>query len=799
MAIVTPPTDPRGTEADGPPGASGALAGDGVASGGPATGPEQGPFPEELDHQRELAVRRMEERSGERTEHEQQLRGPAGLAAADDPERIAKRLGRLRTYFANAEESPLTDALAESPLESLPTASGVMEDERATAELLEKVINTADFLGVRYLESGVEASRPIGRVHMRDARGVVHGYGTGFLVSPALLLTNHHVLPDADAARTSVVEFDYQDGVDGLPLPTEILPFDPEAFFIADRDLDFALVAVDAPPQVLARFGYNRLIAAQGTVIIGESVTIVQHPGGRRKQIVLRENRLIDIPELVLHYSADTEPGSSGSPVFNDQWEVVALHHASVRTPQHLPAYTFLNEGIRISRILRCLESRLPDLPEPWRPRAQAVLDAERADAPRPAPLRTRATHGPTADARQAKERSTDAPPDRWTDAPPDRSAGAVAAHVRAAADQALSLPATLPAPGAGGAAGAVTFEVPLRITVELGRAPTVTPPVPATAARAAPAGPASPAAGVPPAVVAAITGDVGAASSEAIAIDPDYASRAGYDPHFLGGGHGLPLPEVGADLAAAASHELRYHHFSVVMHRARRLALFTAVNIDGKLAQRPSRERDRWYLDPRLPAGEQAGEEVYRDNPLDRGHLVRRLDPAWGPVAKAANDDTFHFTNCTPQHHDFNAGQTLWLGLEDYILHNTDTADLLVSVVTGPVLDPDDPPYRGVRLPRQYWKVVAMVTTAGQLSATGYLLSQAALLDEVAEGVEAFSFGAYRTFQVPVRRIAGLTGLGWDPYVAGDPLDLLEAVPLPREILRPDDLVLTAPVTDRG
>ena len=68
-----------------------------------------------------------------------------------------------------------------------------------------------------------------------------------------------------------------------------------------------------------------------------------------------------------------------------------------------------------------------------------------------------------------------------------------------------------------------------------------------------------------------------------------------------LCGGHELPLPVVGADLAAVASQELRYHHFSVVMHRPRRLALFTAVNIDGKLAQRPSRERDRWYLDPRV------------------------------------------------------------------------------------------------------------------------------------------------------------------------------------------------------
>ena len=53
-----------------------------------------------------------------------------------------------------------------------------------------------------------------------------------------------------------------------------------------------------------------------------------------------------------MHYSADTEPGSSGSPVFNDQWEVVALHHASVRAPEHTEFGGVLNEGIRVSAIL---------------------------------------------------------------------------------------------------------------------------------------------------------------------------------------------------------------------------------------------------------------------------------------------------------------------------------------------------------------------------------------------------------------------------------------------------------------
>jgi endonuclease G len=319
-----------------------------------------------------------------------------------------------------------------------------------------------------------------------------------------------------------------------------------------------------------------------------------------------------------------------------------------------------------------------------------------------------------------------------------------------------MPVSASVPLASGGGGGGEVTVTVPLQITVRLG-----------TDSRPAPA------------------------QAEVISIDPDYASRGGYDPAFLP--HPVPLPVPGPALAPLASAELRYHHFSVVMHRERALALFTAVNIDGNESRRPRRESDRWFLDPRLPATEQTGEAVYRDNDLDRGHLVRRLDPAWGTsdaAVKAANDDTFHFTNCTPQHHAFNAGKTLWAGLEDYVLQNADTADLAVSVITGPVLAPDDDAYRGVQLPRQFWKVVAMARTDGTLSVTGYLLSQAAMLDDLPTD-EAFSYGAYRTFQVPVRRIAELTGLGLEPHSAADPLERLEAMPLPRELIRADDLLL--------
>jgi endonuclease G, mitochondrial len=291
----------------------------------------------------------------------------------------------------------------------------------------------------------------------------------------------------------------------------------------------------------------------------------------------------------------------------------------------------------------------------------------------------------------------------------------------------------------------------------------------------------------------------------EGITIDPDYTGRRGYDSEFLGAGAlSVPLPELTAELTALAavnqlatsepSYVLPYHHYSAVLNRERRLAFFTAVNIDGTTSMRLKREKDRWFLDPRVPADEQTGEEAYRDNPLDRGHLVRRLDPAWGASreeAKRCNDDTFHFTNCSPQHEDFNQNQSTWAGLEDYILENADNRDLKVTVFTGPVFADDDEHFAGVQLPRQFWKVAVMVKESGEISATGYLLSQEELIARLEVLPEAFSYGAYKTFQVPLRRIQELTGLTFGQLVDADPLERLETAVTAAEIERFNEIVL--------
>jgi endonuclease G len=265
-----------------------------------------------------------------------------------------------------------------------------------------------------------------------------------------------------------------------------------------------------------------------------------------------------------------------------------------------------------------------------------------------------------------------------------------------------------------------------------------------------------------------------------------DYLDRAGYQGDFLGNTDAefVALPQVtgsrSRDVQRQTSgsrrgdSELKYTHFSIVMSKSRKLPFFTAVNIDGSSLSRPRRGRDVWRFDPRIAESAQLGNSLYAGNNLDRGHLVRRLDPVWGSSAEAklAEEDTFHYTNAAPQHARLNQGSALWAGLEDYILNNADTRDLKVSAFTGPVFGDHDIVYRQARIPVEFWKVVVNVRADGRLSATAYLLSQGQFLDDI-----EFAFGPFRTFQVPIRRVETLTGLSFGALRDVDPLEVTEGV----------------------
>ncbi|WP_331455301.1 DNA/RNA non-specific endonuclease [Methanosarcina siciliae] len=249
------------------------------------------------------------------------------------------------------------------------------------------------------------------------------------------------------------------------------------------------------------------------------------------------------------------------------------------------------------------------------------------------------------------------------------------------------------------------------------------------------------------------------------------YRLADGYNPDFLGPLHHLPLPKLGDNLQSKVAklkdrgEILTYLHFSIVMNADRRLAFYTAANIDGKKLKKIKRARDKWYFDPRLDQKYQAGPKLYKGNPLDRGHLVRRLDPCWGPNARDAGEDTFHFTNCSPQHKRLN--QHDWLEVEDYILKTTDNANVQISVFTGPVFREDDMIYRNeYLLPADFWKVVAFVNKSGKLSATAYLRTQKNYL----ESLEFFD-DEFKTWQVPVAQVEALTSLSFNLPTDADPM----------------------------
>lgn len=273
--------------------------------------------------------------------------------------------------------------------------------------------------------------------------------------------------------------------------------------------------------------------------------------------------------------------------------------------------------------------------------------------------------------------------------------------------------------------------------------------------------------------------------------IDPRTDWVGGFDTKFLGGGDlEVHLPKVRAaakiaplqdaygqtfTTAESAAGVLNYKGYSVVMNKDRRFAFFSAANISAGGRTNIGGRDDDWLFDDRIDRAFQVDNSFYKGtkllkNKFDRGHLTRREDMEWGSDPRDAvnrANGTCTWTNCSPQHEIFNQGKDpsvrLWQNLERYILEETAKANAFnVQVITGPVFGIADPAFRGIQYPLEYWKVVVAKAASGKLFATAYLLSQKATIDKF--GIEEVDlevpFGAFATYQRPIRIIEDLTGL---------------------------------------
>lgn len=233
--------------------------------------------------------------------------------------------------------------------------------------------------------------------------------GTGFLVCPDLIITNHHVLPDDGAAQLATFAVLAEDNRIGPPRGGYTYYLEPGRFFYTHRELDFTLVAIDDGPHPADAYGWLPLLEEQGKILIGHPVNLIQHPQGQDKKVVVHDSRLLDLVNRAgfdpfCWYSGDTERGSSGSPVFNNHWEVIALHHKAVpstningeildvqgkvmsearyRAEPHNIQWV-ANEGIRASRIVQALlHASLPEAMQQHLNRTLALWNHPNAKRP---------------------------------------------------------------------------------------------------------------------------------------------------------------------------------------------------------------------------------------------------------------------------------------------------------------------------------------------------------------------------------------------------------------------------------
>jgi V8-like Glu-specific endopeptidase len=225
-------------------------------------------------------------------------------------------------------------------------------------DVREKIVGENTLRHVRVLELALEASRAV--VHLRvTGQDQAQWFGTGFLVAPDLLMTNNHVIRTPAEAVSAECSFNYQLGRDGKVLEAVPARTMPDGLFHTDPALDYTVVQLaDAPGNAFGHLSLTQAVARKD-----ERVAIIQHPGGHLKKISIQNNFVAYSDSRVLQYTTSTLPGSSGSPVLNDEFEVTAIHHSGGLLKQPDTGKHYLcNAGSSMAAVLHDLEQHAPEI-----------------------------------------------------------------------------------------------------------------------------------------------------------------------------------------------------------------------------------------------------------------------------------------------------------------------------------------------------------------------------------------------------------------------------------------------------
>jgi endonuclease G len=227
-------------------------------------------------------------------------------------------------------------------------------------EALEKITGgKSRLVRIAWLEKAMSAAKSVGRIVCSDG-----STGTGFLVEGGFLFTNNHVLPDESTAESAYIEFNFEEDASGAAKTRYRYKLDADTF-LTSKEFDYTRIKVGQSGNTVPLSDWGALkIASDAIPVIGDPVNIIQHPNGDVKQIALTANDVLSVWGPRLFYRADTEPGSSGSPVFNQDWNVIALHHAGKLmsegglTINEKGDKASANRGILFSSILEDIKKR---------------------------------------------------------------------------------------------------------------------------------------------------------------------------------------------------------------------------------------------------------------------------------------------------------------------------------------------------------------------------------------------------------------------------------------------------------
>ena len=282
-----------------------------------------------------------------------QLAWQAILSEAQKQYKVLDIIDRAVHDYSHTKLSDLRDVIAyRETNHQFITPTPFFWKSSKSSETLEKIMGArSTLLPISWLEVGFERSHSIARILLPDG-----GFATGILLEHNRLLTCHHVLPAEEIAQQTVIQFNYQQDSIGNYNDLTEFHLDPATHFQTSLQADWTIVHISGNAN--AQWGAINLRPT--TIKENEYANIIQHPSGGPKQIACYHNIIAYADETYVQYLTDTLPGSSGSPVFDSQWNLIALHHSGGRIKE--PAterLVYRNEGININAIIKALDHRL--------------------------------------------------------------------------------------------------------------------------------------------------------------------------------------------------------------------------------------------------------------------------------------------------------------------------------------------------------------------------------------------------------------------------------------------------------